>query len=140
MFQKFPSAIGTSTIVSLRDRQSVSDRIQKLRDVSVQKEILKDLTASEFAIRLEVNQQNSKIDYNMLIAMLDHDINLLAKQKHEKSESLLERVRRTKFDLIRVRDIRASSPVDTQVDSSSTQSAESSQSDVVRRSKEIQNG
>ena len=79
---------------------TVSERVQKLKDATQQKEILKDVTASEFALRLEVsNRTNSKIDYDMLISNLNHDIDLLKSQR-ERGQSLLLRVEETKNALL----------------------------------------
>ncbi len=76
-----------------------SERVQRLKDISVQKEILKDLTACEFALKLDVKQENSKIDYDMLISNLENDINLLKSQQHNKNPVLLERIVATKNEL-----------------------------------------
>ena len=79
---------------------TVSDRVQKLKDATQQKEILKHVTGCEFALRLEVsNRTNSKIDYDMLISNLNHDIDLLKSQR-ERGKSLLLRVEETKNALL----------------------------------------
>eukprot|EP00981_Chlorochromonas_danica_P005481 scaffold1110_cov182-Ochromonas_danica.AAC.8 len=84
---------------------AISPRVQKIKDISLQKEILKDITASEFALRVEVKhtQQNeTAIDYEKLIAKMDYNIALLQRKaiKSEGADKLLERIVKIKEDLI----------------------------------------
>jgi hypothetical protein len=53
-------------------RPVISPRVQKIKDIIIQKEILRDVTSSEFTLQLEVksSKEISKIDYEMLISKL----------------------------------------------------------------------
>lgn len=85
-------------------RIEASERIQKLRDLCLQKDILRDLTASEFAIRLEFKKNSSNINYDKLISNLNHDINILNLRKYRSNSSeLIDRVISTKDDLVRIK-------------------------------------
>ena len=85
-------------------RMEASPRIQKLRDLCLQKDVLRDLTAAEFAIRLEFKKNSSNINYDKLISNLNHDIRILNLRKYSnKSSELIDRVVSTKNDLVRIK-------------------------------------
>lgn len=81
----------------------MSERVQNLREINIQKDILKDITAAEFAIRLEVKHADSKIDYDMLISNLDRGIDILKTQQNNKSKMLMTRVMDTKSELMKIK-------------------------------------
>lgn len=81
----------------------MSERVQNLREINIQKDILKDITAAEFAIRLEVKHTDSKIDYDMLISNLDRGIDILKTQQNNKSKMLMTRVMDTKSELMKIK-------------------------------------
>lgn len=85
----------------------MSERVQNLREINIQKDILKDITAAEFAIRLDVKHADSKIDYDMLITNLDRGIDILKSQYNNKSKILLDRVVDTKNELIKTKESNA---------------------------------
>ena len=88
---------------------SMSDRIQRIKDISFQKEVLRDVTAAEFAMVVVGNSQSgTSIDYEKLIDNLRGQIDMLdtrmkvgggATGNVADIEMLLERVRTTKDGL-----------------------------------------
>lgn len=65
-----------------------SPRVQRIKDLSLQKDILRDVTASEFALRVEVStpdpqdsisesKTSAAIDYEKLISKLDDNLDIL---------------------------------------------------------------
>jgi hypothetical protein len=72
-----------------------------MKDITLQKDILRDITTSEFALQLEVksSQQISKIDYDMLISKLDQHLEFLKKRNYVADAELIARVIRTKESL-----------------------------------------
>jgi hypothetical protein len=72
-----------------------------MKDITLQKDILRDVTTSEFALQLEVksSQQISKIDYDMLISKLDQHLEFLKKRNYVADAELIARVIRTKESL-----------------------------------------
>ena len=113
---------------------SVSDRVQKLKDATQQKEILRDITASEFALRLEVsNRTNSKIDYDMLISNLNHDIDLLKSQR-ERGKSLLLRVEETKNSLLYRKSVQNERSEDEDDDDDVTEATATALTDTILKS------
>jgi len=84
----------------LNSVNSISNRVQRIKDISVTKEILNDLTSAEFALKVVVKSKRDKIDYDMLIGRLDDDIRLLETKHLSVDTGLLERVRNTKNELL----------------------------------------
>lgn len=78
----------------------VSSRVQKIKDVILQRDILKDITASEFALRLEVKKDSNSIDYDKLILKLDENIFLLRKRDNDDNRDLINRIVKTRDELI----------------------------------------
>ena len=78
---------------------TVSPRVQRIKDISVTKKILNDLTSSEFALKVEVKNDDTKIDYEMLITNLDKHVDFINKYKSDMYEGLLQRISRTKSEL-----------------------------------------
>lgn len=72
-----------------------------MKDITLQKDILRDITTSEFALQLEVKSstQISKIDYDMLIYKLDQHLEFLMKRNYVADTELIARVIRTKESL-----------------------------------------
>ena len=72
-----------------------------MKDITLQKEILRDVTSSEFALQLEVKsgKETSKIDYEMLISKLDQHLEYLNKRNLNTESDLISRVVRTKQSL-----------------------------------------
>ena len=72
-----------------------------MKDITLQKDILRDITTSEFALQLEVksSKQISKIDYDMLISKLDQHLDFLKKRNYVADAELIARVIRTKESL-----------------------------------------
>lgn len=68
-----------------------------MKDITLQKEILRDITTSEFALQLEIkaSQEISKIDYEMLISKLDQHLEFLKKRNNDTDSELLARIFRT---------------------------------------------
>lgn len=106
-----PSSTSTPVSSSVVPHQLVppfiSQRIQNIKDISLQKEILKDVTASEFALQLEVktSRDNAKIDYEMLISRLKEHLEVLRNpMRYElrgtKDQELIDRIEETKDELV----------------------------------------
>eukprot|EP00597_Dinobryon_sp_UTEXLB2267_P006455 CAMPEP_0170059044 /NCGR_PEP_ID=MMETSP0019_2-20121128/1454_1 /TAXON_ID=98059 /ORGANISM="Dinobryon sp., Strain UTEXLB2267" /LENGTH=603 /DNA_ID=CAMNT_0010264165 /DNA_START=122 /DNA_END=1930 /DNA_ORIENTATION=+ len=68
-----------------------SPRVQRIKDLSLQKDILRDVTASEFALRVEVSTPDPQdstsesktaaaIDYEKLISKLDDNLDILSRR------------------------------------------------------------
>ena len=92
----------TSTPGSL----AVSPRVQRLKDVSFQKEILKDITAAEFALQVEIKNAESTIDYDRLILKLENKLSLLqTRGDSSDNQALRDRLLGTQKDLIRLKDM-----------------------------------
>lgn len=72
-----------------------------MKDITLQKEILRDVTSSEFALQLEVKsvKETLKIDYEMLISKLDQHLEYLRKRNLDTETELISRVVRTKQSL-----------------------------------------
>jgi hypothetical protein len=82
----------------------ISNRIQKIKEITLQKEILNDISASEFALRVEVKKQERNtllIDYDKLIAKLEKHLQLLQKpdSKFDFATKLIPRLIQMKEDL-----------------------------------------
>ena len=80
-----------------------SPRVQNIKDISLQKDILRDITASEFALHVEPNQKDKTqiIDFEKLIAKLDQDL-LHLERRHSyiiNKDELVPRILRIKEDL-----------------------------------------
>ena len=98
-------------------RNIVSSRIQKLKNVSLQKEVMKDITAAEFATRVEVKINSAKINYSALLLRLDKNLDILTKKGVGDNASLLSRIKSTKKDLITKLDsVKQSSSADLSID------------------------
>ena len=81
-----------------------SPRIQRLKDINVQKQILNDISTSEFALRVEITTEEKKIDYSMLIEKLDRHLKFLNEPSTIRNsikdyDGLLDRVSKTIDDL-----------------------------------------
>jgi hypothetical protein len=72
-----------------------------MKDITAQKDILRDVTTSEFALQLEVKSSTAiqNIDYEMLISKLDQHLEFLRKRKNDVDSPLIERILRTKESL-----------------------------------------
>lgn len=72
-----------------------------MKDITAQKDILRDVTTSEFALQLEVKSSTAiqNIDYEMLISKLDQHLEFLRKRKNDVDSPLIERIIRTKESL-----------------------------------------
>jgi hypothetical protein len=90
--------------------QQQSLRVQRLKDIALQKEVLKDITAAEFALKVEIKNGESTIDYDRLVFALDARQELMEQRGVQTSEamSLLERLARTREGLLETK--RASGP------------------------------
>lgn len=81
----------------------VSPRIQRIREISLQREILNDISASEFALRVEVKESDKElIDYEKLISKLDRDLEVLQNSdvKFDFGDKLVPRLLAMKEDLL----------------------------------------
>lgn len=58
-------------------------RVQRIRGLSLNKEVLNDITACEFALQLESSSGGDKVDYDALIARLDRSLANLRKRLSE---------------------------------------------------------
>ena len=83
---------------------ATSKRIQNIKDISLNKEVLKDVTASEFALQLEVktSRENAKIDYEMLIAKLRQHVAVLSARGRAADSELIARIEATKERLVQL--------------------------------------
>lgn len=72
-----------------------------MKDITAQKDILRDITTSEFALQLEVKSSTiiSNIDYEMLISKLDQHLEFLKKRNNDVDSQLISRILRTKESL-----------------------------------------
>lgn len=77
---------------------TTSARVQRIKDISLQREIIKDITASEFAVRVEVKQVDAKIDFEGLVEKMDRNVAILKKRGLD--NALIERSLRTKEELL----------------------------------------
>lgn len=101
----------------ISSRNIVSPRIQKLKNVSLQKEVMKDITAAEFATRVEVKINGAKINYSALLFRLDKNLDLLTKKGTSENANLLSRIKSTKKDLIEKLDsVKDSKNIDDSMD------------------------
>lgn len=80
----------------------VTTRVRKIKELSTQKSVLNDLTAAEFALTVEVKSSEdiNKIDYETIIQRLDKSLRLLQKTYSDTDANLIERVKRTKAQVI----------------------------------------
>eukprot|EP01040_Poterioochromonas_malhamensis_P000112 gene112-117_t len=102
-----PQTVKFATILpSPTSASNLSPRIQKIKELLLQKEILKDITASEFALRLEIKtkeNQTQMIDYERLINKLNINLKILNKDfisSKEISNKLIHRINIIKEDLL----------------------------------------
>lgn len=84
---------------------SPTPRVQRLKEISFQKETLRDITAAEFALRVEIKNDASTIDYDRLISTLDNKLELLEQRgiKSPESQVLVDRLKRTQAELVRIK-------------------------------------
>ena len=109
-------------------RPVISPRVQKMKDITLQKEILRDVTSSEFALQLEVksSKETSNIDYGMLIAKLNQHLEYLTKRNLQTELELIARILRTKDSLFELKlGIRSNLEADENVLSSSSSTSSS---------------
>jgi calcineurin-like phosphoesterase family protein len=105
-FRSFSSKVSchANPIFMSTINNNFSPRVQKIKDISLQKEVLRDITSSEFALQVEVKQKETSIDYEKLISKLDYDIRVLKNRqqaiKSEKNEALIQRIEYIKENLI----------------------------------------
>ncbi len=74
---------------------NTSPRVQSIKNVVLQNEVLRHILSSEFALRVEVKQKDTYIDYNRLIRKLDMDLTLLNQNftaPQPFASSLIERI------------------------------------------------
>eukprot|EP01036_Dinobryon_divergens_P033785 gene33785-43656_t len=80
------SSSAISTVEGSESETAKLQRVQRLKDLSLQKEILKDVTAAEFALRIEVSSSSepqetattAAIDYGKLISKLEENIETIS--------------------------------------------------------------
>lgn len=65
-----------------------SPRVQRIKDISLTKLILNDLTAAEFALKVEDKKEESKIDYEMIFSNLERSIESVSKRKSAFNDDL----------------------------------------------------
>lgn len=89
---------------SIADIHTWSPRIQKIKNLSLHKDILRDITASEFALRLESAhpKKDQIVDFDRLISKLDADLFLIERRRavFADSENLISRILRVREDLL----------------------------------------
>ena len=71
---------------------SPSPRIKKIKDLYTTKEIMNDLTASEFALIVNMKTKEATIDYEKLITQLERDISILSRRNNEGDANLITRI------------------------------------------------
>jgi hypothetical protein len=77
----------------------ISPRIQKIKDLYLTKKVMNDMTASEFALIVNLKTKEQTIDYDMLILRLDQNSNLLATRDQEGDRALLSKIKELKIGL-----------------------------------------
>lgn len=112
-FSQLGSTISSSSTVIARNQRPlvppfISQRVQRVKDISLQKEIIKDVTACEFALQLEVktSNDNAKIDYEMLIMKLKEHLEVLQNPlrleiSKDTDTGLIDRIEETKDKLMK---------------------------------------
>ena len=113
-FSQLGSTISSSSsTISTRNQRPlvppfISQRVQRVKDISLQKEIIKDVTACEFALQLEVktSKDNAKIDYEMLIMKLKEHLEVLQNPlrleiSKDADTGLIDRIEETKDKLMK---------------------------------------
>eukprot|EP01041_Mallomonas_annulata_P006310 gene6310-12768_t len=84
---------------------SSPSRVQRIRDISLTKQILNDLTAAEFALKVEgKSSEKSKIDYEMLLSNINRSIELLNKRQSDFNDDLYQRLVAMRNELTLVAD------------------------------------
>jgi len=113
---------------------TTSKRIQNIKDISLYKEVLKDVTASEFALQLEVktSRENAKIDYEMLIAKLRQHAEVLIARGRAADATLIARIEATTERLVELDRSLAEAGAGATGSSSSSSSGGSSSSNSVK--------
>ena len=98
------ASVSTSRFASPQGISIISPRVQRIKDISIQKEIIRDVTTSEFALKLEVKSisEVSKIDYEMLLSKLKSHLNALKTRNNAADNALIDRITRTQEDLSHV--------------------------------------
>ena len=115
-FSQLGSSISSTSSSSTQRNQRplippfISQRVQRVKDISLQKEIIKDVTACEFALQLEVktSKDNAKIDYEMLIMKLKEHLEVLQNPMRieisgskDADTGLIDRIEETKDKLMK---------------------------------------
>lgn len=89
---------------SASEQTSWSPRIQKIKNLTLYKDILRDITAGEFALRLEAthSKKDQIVDFDRLISKLDADLLQLERRRtlFADSDTLISRVLRVREDLL----------------------------------------
>jgi len=82
-------------------------RVQRIKDISLYKDILRDITAAEFALQIEAKQKSREkiIDFDKLIVKLTEALVQIEKRQQlliscDDTASLLDRINSLKEDLI----------------------------------------
>jgi hypothetical protein len=89
--------------MEVKSKEGTSARIQKLKATTLRKSLLKDITACEFALRLEANHANKDqiIDFDRLMSTLNNDMALLRVQNYGiDTEPLVARIVGLQEDLM----------------------------------------
>jgi len=80
--------------------------VQRIKDISLYKDILKDITAAEFALKIEAKQKGREeiIDFDKLIVRLTDALALIQKRQKllisDDTDGLMDRISSLREDLI----------------------------------------
>jgi hypothetical protein len=101
--------MGSMPVTSL-----VSARVQRIRDLSAQRDVLKDITAAEFSLKLEVTDSKTKIDYDSLIAKLEYHVGRLKIKGNDTDiQLLINRIEATRQDLLNAKTVKEAQIIDS---------------------------
>lgn len=99
--------LSMSTTTNIAPSSSSSSlRVQRIKDMSLYKDILRDITAAEFALKIEAKQKGTEkiIDFDKLIVKLTDALVQIEKRQQllirDDTSSLLDRINSLKEDLI----------------------------------------
>jgi len=98
--------MSTTTNIAPSSSSSSSLRVQRIKDMSLYKDILRDITAAEFALKIEAKQKGTEkiIDFDKLIVKLTDALVQIEKRQQllirDDTSSLLDRINNLKEDLI----------------------------------------
>lgn len=98
--------MSTTTNIVPSSSSSSSLRVQRIKDISLYKDILRDITAAEFALKIEAKQKGTEkiIDFDKLIVKLTDALVQIEKRQQllirDDTTSLLDRINSLKEDLI----------------------------------------